>query len=83
MPQPLYNDQAHIAEEFHLIDEHVMQTARLASFKISSYKLALTNAAYCANKEELRLIIESSLFHYEDNASILAGLGFFANEIEN
>jgi hypothetical protein len=45
--------------------------------------LALTNAAYCANKEELRLIIESSLFHFEDNASILAGLGFFANEIEN
>lgn len=83
MQKPLYNDQAHIAEEFHLIDEHIVQTARLASFKISSYKLSLSNAAYCANQDELRHIINVSLLHFEDNASILAGLGFFASEIEN
>jgi len=83
MPQPLYNDQAHIAEEFNLIDDHIIQTARLASYKINSYKLALNNAAYCSGKDELRTIIQASLLNYTDNASILAGLGFFAMEIEN
>lgn len=83
MQQPLFNDQAHIAEEFHLIDEHILQTTRLALFKINSYKLSLNNAAYCANQQELRNLINASLLHYEDNASILAGLGFFSSQIEN
>ncbi|MFT3674908.1 MAG: hypothetical protein QM781_03325 [Chitinophagaceae bacterium] len=83
MHEPFYNDQAHIAEEFHLIEEHTQQTARLASFKISSYKLALYNSAYCANKDELRAIILSSLMNYTDSASVLAAVGFFTSEIEN
>ncbi len=83
MLPPLFNDQAHIAEQFHLIDEHVVQSARLASFKISSYKLSLHNSSYCYNLEELKTIIKSTLLNYTDNTSILVGLGFFAGEIEN
>lgn len=83
MSQPLYNDQAHIAEEFCLIDDHVAQTARLAAYKIHSYKLALSNSAYCANKVELRSIIEASLLNYAENITVLANTEFFAMEIEN
>lgn len=83
MHQPFYNDQAHIAEEFHLVEDHILQTARLASFKISSYKLALYNAAYCANKDELKTIIYNSLLNFKEPITILAALDFFMAEIEN
>ena len=78
-----YNDQAHIAEEFQLTEEHTMQVARLASFKISSFKLSLANSAFCMTREELSCIIKSSLFNYTDTGRILADSGFFVSEIEN
>lgn len=83
IPPYYYNDQSHIAEEFHLIDDHTTQTARLASFKINSYKLSLVSAAFCANRDELHTIIKNSLLNYTDTGAILAGLGFFESEQEN
>ncbi|HEY6505518.1 MAG TPA: hypothetical protein VIZ28_16200 [Chitinophagaceae bacterium] len=83
MNQPYHNDQAHIAEEFHFIDEHTSQTARLAFFKINSYKLSLIKASFNTSKEDLTDIIKSTLLNYTDPARVLANLGFFDAELEN
>lgn len=83
MRQPIYNDQSHIAEQFMLHDDHIAQTARLAFFKISSYKLSLVNASFCMSREEFVSIIRSSLLNYTNPAIILADLGFFGSEWEN
>ena len=77
------NDQAHIAEEFQFIDEHITQTAQLAFLKINSYKLSLINAAFCMSRKELESIIKNSLFNYTVPETILADLGFFNAEIYN
>ena len=83
MNQPYCNDQAYIAGSFHLDEDYVAQMARLANFKINSYKLSLVNAAFCASRDELSDIIRSSLLNYTDPESVLASLGFFTDEIEN
>jgi hypothetical protein len=77
------NDQAHIAEEFQFIDEHITQTAQLAFLKINSYKLSLINAAFCMSREELAGIIRNSLFNYTKSETVLADSGFYNAEIYN
>ena len=77
------NDQAHIAEEFQFIDDHINQTAHLAFLKINSYKLSLINAAFCMSREDLAGIIKSSLFNYTNPENILADQGFFNADIYN
>ncbi|MEI9809820.1 MAG: hypothetical protein WDO16_19245 [Bacteroidota bacterium] len=83
MNKPYHNDQAHIAEEFHFIDEHTAQTARLAFFKINSYKLSLIKASFSSSKEDLTDIIRNTLLNYTDPGRVLADLGFFDAELEN
>ena len=83
MNKPFYNDQAHIAEEFHLFDDFTTQTARLAFFKINSYKLSQINAAFCMSKDELSGIIKGTLLNYTEPAIVLADLGFFKSEYDN
>jgi hypothetical protein len=83
MNKPFYNDQAHIAEEFSLFDDFTTQTARLAFFKINSYKLSLVNAAFCKSKNELTGIIKGTLLNYTEPAIVLADLGFFKSEYDN
>jgi hypothetical protein len=81
--KPLYNDQAHIAEQFLLYDDYTVQTAKLAFFKINSYKLSMVNASFCISREEFRGIIRSSLLNYISPALVLADQGFFSSETEN
>jgi hypothetical protein len=83
MNKPFYNDQAHIAEEFRLVDDYTSQTARLAFFKINSYKLSLVNAAFCMSRDELSGIIKGTLLNYTDSAEVLGDLGFFKSELDN
>ena len=83
MNKPYHNDQAHIAEEFHYMDEHTNQNARLAHFKINSYKLSLIHAAFCMTRAELSGIIKSTLLNYTAPSAILVNLGFFASTCEN
>ena len=83
MNKPIHNDQAHIAEEFTYLDEHTQQTARLAYFKINSYKLSLIHAAFCMTREELTGIIRNTLLNYTSPSAILISLGFFASDCEN
>ena len=83
MKQPIYNDQAFIAEQFMLTEDHTRQTARLAFFKISSYKLSLINSSFCMSRTEFTGIIKSSLLNYTNPGIILADMGFFSSEFEN
>lgn len=83
MNHPFYNDQAYIAEGFNLSEDFTDQTARLAYFKINSYKLALIKSAFKKTRDELRSNIKSSLFNYTDPGIILADLGFFQSEADN
>ena len=83
MNKPYHSDQAHIAEEFHFIDDYIAQTARLALLKINSYKLSQINAAFCISQEELAGIIRNSLMNYRDPAGLLADLGYFSYNLDN
>ncbi len=83
MNKPYHNDQVHIAQEFNYMDEHTTQTARLAYFKINSYKLSLIHAALCMTRQELTDILQNTLFNYTAPSDILVNLGFFAAEVEN
>ena len=83
MNQPFYNDQAHIAGEFQLYEDFTRETARIAFFKINSYKLSLINAAFCITREELTGIIQNSLLNYTDALEILHDTHFFMAEVEN
>lgn len=83
MNQLFYNDQAYIAEGFHLAEDFTAQTALLAYFKINSYKETLLRSSYRKTKEELRTNIQASLFNYTSPCIILADLGFFQSESDN
>ena len=83
MNQPYCNDQAYIAESFHLDDDYIGQMSRLAFFKINSYKLTLIKNSFRNTREELHSSIRSSLFNYTSPAIVLADLGFFRSEYEN
>ena len=83
MNKPYHNDQAYIAGQFRFSDEHTVETARLAFFKINSYKLSLVSAAFCMTRKELTQIIKSSLLNYTDTGIILADTGFFLDEMDN
>ena len=76
MNHPFYNDQAYIAESFHLVDDFTEQTARLAFFKINSYKLSLIKSSFIKSREDLKT-------NYTSGGIILAELGFFSSEVDN
>jgi hypothetical protein len=83
MTPPIYNDQAYIAEGFHLAEDFTSQTARLAYFKINSYKLSLLKHSFMNTRKELKANIECSLMNYTQPCIILADMGFFKSEYEN
>jgi len=83
MNHPYYNDQAYIAESFHLAEGHTEQTARLAHFKINSYKLSLIKSSFSSTRNELMNNLKENLLNYTSSAIILADLGFFKSETEN
>lgn len=83
MNQPFCNDQAYIAEAFHLDEDYIGQMSRLSFFKINSYKLSLIKTSFCRTREELERNIHSTLLNYTSPAIILADLGFFKSESEN
>ena len=83
MNHVFYNDQAYIAESFNLVEDFTVQTARLAFFKINSYKLSLIKSAFSRSKQELQDNINKSLLNYTRPDIILADLQFFQSEIDN
>jgi mitochondrial fission protein ELM1 len=83
MNQLYYNDQAYIAGGFHLNEDYISQTAKLAYFKINSYKLTLIRSSLRKTRDELRSNIKNNLFNYTNPAIILADIGFFQSEYDN
>lgn len=83
MKLPICNDQGYIAESFSLAESYTQQTARLAFFKINSYKLSLIKANFSRTKVELEANIRGSLMNYTRPEIILADLGFFGSETDN
>ncbi|MBK5269447.1 MAG: hypothetical protein JJE22_00405 [Bacteroidia bacterium] len=83
MHKPYHNDQAYIAEEFRFIDDHTSQTARLAFFKINSYKLSMIKASFSSSQEDLSGIIKNTLLNYTDPAAVLSNTGFFVGQLSN
>ena len=83
MQPPFYNDQAHIAESFQLVEEFTAQTARLAYFKLNSYKLSLIKSSFVRTRVELMDNIKSSLLNYTNPGIILADVGFFQSQCDN
>ena len=83
MNQLFYNDQAHIAEEFQMTEDHLLQTSLLAFFKINSYKISLQDESFFASRQELQDLLRSTLLNYTNSAVILSELGFFTTEVEN
>ena len=83
MNQPYCNDQAYIAEAFHLDEDYIGQLSRLSYFKINSYKLSMIKTSFSRTREELEKNIHSTLLNYTSPAIILADLGFFKSETDN
>jgi len=83
MNKPYYNDQAYIAQSFQIVDDFTNQRAKLASFKINSYKLSLINSAFCITRDELTGIIKSSLLNYIAPSMVLCDMEFFCAEMDN
>jgi len=83
MHVPYHNDQAHIAEQFSFIDENTKDVSRLALYKISSYKLSLSNAAYCISRDEISTIIRNTLLNFIEPITVLANSGFYEEEVDN
>jgi len=83
MNHPYYNDQAYIAESFHLLEDFTAQTARLAYFKINSYKLTLIKESFRKTRCELKDSIMKTLLNYTNPGIILADLGFFQSDADN
>ena len=83
MKQPYYNDTAYIAQSFHLSEDYTEQTARLAFFKINSYKISLVKSSFSNSRKELVNNLKDSLLNYSSPEIILADLGFFQSEMDN
>jgi hypothetical protein len=83
MKLPYYDDTAYIAESFHLSEDYTAQTARLANFKINSYKISLVKASLSNSRKELVDNLKDNLFNYTSPEIILADLGFFRSEMDN
>ncbi len=83
MKQPYYNDTAYIAESFHLSEDYTTQAARLAFFKINSYKISLVKASFSNSRKELVDNLKDNFFNYTSPGIILADLGFFQSEMDN
>ena len=78
-----FDDQAHIAEQFTIVEDHTSQLAMLAFHKVNAYKLSLQNQAYCMSRVELRNLIQSTLFNFVHPCTVLQMVSYFDDSSEN
>ncbi len=81
--QPICDDSRYIAESFRLDSEYIGRMARLATFKINSYKLSIVNGVFDHARDELRENISSTLMHYVEAGEIVSLTGFWQSEGDN
>jgi hypothetical protein len=78
-----YNDTAYIAQSFYLSEDYTAQTARLAFFKINSYKISAVSSSLRKSNKELVNNLKDTLLNYTSPGIILADQGFFQSEVDN
>ena len=84
MKKPIFfDDQAHIAEQFSIVEDHTTQLARLAFHKVNAYKLSLTNQAYCISRSELCALLQSTLLNYVHPCTVLQMVDYYNDSVEN
>lgn len=84
MKKPLFfDDQAHIAEQFTIVEDHTSQLAALAFHKVNAYKLSLQNQAYCMSRVELHDLLQSTLFNYVHPCTVLQMVSYFDDSSDN
>lgn len=84
MKKPLFfDDQAHIAEQFTIVEDHTNQLAMLAFHKVNAYKLSLQNQAYGISRAELRKLIQSTLFNFVHPCTVLQMVSYFDDSSDN
>lgn len=84
MKKPIFfDDQAHIAEQFTIVEDHTSQLALLAFHKVNAYKLSLQSQAYCMSRAELRNLLQSTLFNYVHPCTVLQMVNYFDDSSEN
>ncbi|QNA42808.1 hypothetical protein [Lacibacter sediminis] len=84
MKKPLFfDDQAHIAEQFTIVEDHTSQLAALAFHKVNAYKLSLQNHAYCMSRAELHNLLKSTLFNYVHPCTVLQMVSYFDDSSDN
>jgi hypothetical protein len=77
------NDTAHIAGLFEISEAHLEQASFIAFSKIKLYKLSCMQAAYCKSMEDMRSIVNTTLFRYIQPERLLLLSGFAEGEIDN
>lgn len=82
MTQPFYNDQAYIAEGFHL-DEIFASKRHASHFSRSILEPFIVKRTFRQTRNELRQSLKETLFNYTEPAIILADTGFFGGKHEN
>ena len=83
MKRHYYDDHAHIAESFTLIEDHTSRLAFLAYHKIHAYKLSLSSEAFCVNRRELAELISTTLFNYVHPCTVLQMANYYNESNEN
>lgn len=84
MKKPIFfDDQAHIAEQFTIVEDHTNQLALLAFHKVNAYKLSLKNQAYCMSRSELQQLLQSTLFNYVHPCTVMQMVSYFDDGSDN
>lgn len=77
------NDTAHIAGLFKISEAHLEQASFIAFSKIKLYKLSQMQAAYCKSVDDMRTLVNSTLFRYIQPERMLLLSGFAEGELDN
>lgn len=83
MQPPFFNDQAYFAETYLLEEDYTGQMARLAYFKINSWKRTQAENQPAPNRTELRKNLQETLLRSVKPMQVLVNLRFFDTSLAN
>ncbi len=78
--QLYFNDQAHIAEKFQLIQEHLQDTSKMAVLKIRNWKLV---EHLPETSQRYQKHMHQTLFNIVPNEFILCEVGYYFSPLNN
>jgi hypothetical protein len=83
MNRLIANDSADIASQFEINQAHLEQASFIAFSKIKLYKLSRMQAAYCKSADDMRTLVNSTLFRFIQPERLLLLSGFAEGELDN